>query len=171
MPYVADLNKANEMTGTLVGDGQCVTLAHATVTIPATVKRSTSGLSVSEMDRDTSSMMGINTMLSNSMRPSVLCIVLMVSTAAAPAHCPSFIDEAGSKRVMNNVSVFDGPPDQKADLIGDGLDSHGMWRWEADDIDPYLVCRYKDTARTVTFHAVGARYCYGGWKPTRAYCR
>jgi hypothetical protein len=34
MPYVADLEKAKGMIGTLVGDGQCVTFVHAAVATP-----------------------------------------------------------------------------------------------------------------------------------------
>ena len=36
MTYVADLSKANGMMGKLIGNGQCVTFVHATVTIPTT---------------------------------------------------------------------------------------------------------------------------------------
>ena len=59
-----------------------------------------------------------NAMWSNSLRFSMLCLVLLVSTAAAPASCPRSINEAGSKHVLDNPSVFDGPPEHEADLIG-----------------------------------------------------
>ena len=72
---------------------------------------------------------------------------------------------------MNNVSIFDGPPEQRADLIGEGMDAHGMWRWDATHIDPYLVCRYEDTKKTVTFHAFGVKYGAAGLNPRRACCR
>ena len=104
------------------------------------------------------------------MKSAIFCLVLLVSTAAAPVSCPRSIDEAGRKHVLdNNLSVFDGPPEQGADLIGGSGGPHRMWEWEASDL--YLVCRYKDTVRTVTFHAVGAKHCYGDSKPIRAFCK
>lgn len=115
--------------------------------------------------------MAINIMWSNNMKSSILCLILLVSTAAAPVSCPQSIDEAGRNHALNNVSVFNGPPEQKADLIGLGMNSHGIWRWNVRNIDPYLVCRYRDTARTVAFHAVGAKYCFSGINPERDYCR
>jgi len=46
-----------------------------------------------------------------------------------------------------------------------------MGVWDTSYIDPYLVCRYRNTTETVTFHVLGTKYCTFGQKPTRAYCR
>lgn len=45
-------------------------------------------------------------------------------------------------------------------------------RWSLDGIDdPYLVCKYRGTDRTITLRSKGASVCEAGKKPFRAYCR
>lgn len=70
--------------------------------------------------------MQINTMRSNCMKPSILRPVLLVSAAAAPVSCPRSIDEAGSNHVLNNVSVFDGPPRKAFLHYGKGRHPAGL---------------------------------------------
>ncbi len=118
-------------------------------------------------------MMGTRMICSNSTEHLLLFVVLMICMAAAPATCPRPIDDAGSKdagsrHVLNNVLIFDGHPEQLTDLIPENSD--GMDHWQAKHIDPYLVCRYKDTSRTVAFRIVGVNSC-AGLKPTRTYFR
>ena len=126
-------------------------------------------LSVSTMDRERKLMMETNTMLLSRIRCLFLCISVLLCSAAAPLTCPGFVKDFSGEHALDNVSVFDGPPEQRADLIPDAY--KGTAVWDARHIDPYLVCRYQGTGRTVAFHAVGARFCAGRHKPIRAYCR
>ena len=103
------------------------------------------------------------------MKYPVVCASLLICTAAAPATCPAFITDAIGKHGLERVSVFDGPPEQLADLIP--MEAHGMDVWDTSSIDPYLVCEYRKTAKTMAFHVVGTKYCAFGLKPTRAYCK
>lgn len=95
--------------------------------------------------------------------------LLACSAAAAPANCPAFVQSGAVKDALNNASLYDGPPQQMADLIPD--ESGAMDKWDLDSVDPYLVCKYVGTARVVTFHARGAKICEAGGKPFQAFCR
>ena len=95
----------------------------------------------------------------------------MLCIAAAPATCPHSIEDAGSSHILNNVWVFDGPPERNVSQIGDGMDRRGVWHWSTRYIDPYLVCDYGGTRKTLTFHAAGAKSCASGIRPDRGYCR
>ncbi len=68
-----------------------------------------------------------------------------------------------------NVSLYDGPPDQMADLIP--VAAGETDRWNLDGADPYLVCRFDGTTTVVTLHAGGAKRCEAGGKPFQAYCK
>ncbi|WP_420819317.1 STY0301 family protein [Paraburkholderia flava] len=43
-------------------------------------------------------------------------------------------------------------------------------RWDLKGIDPYLVCRFEHTSKTVTLHAASSKSCVAGHKPFAAYC-
>ena len=78
------------------------------------------------------------------------------------------MDAMGS-HILNNVSVYDGPPDRMVDL--EPSTSGEVDKWDLDGVDPYLVCEFKGTSKVVTFHATGAKTCEAGLKPLHAYCR
>lgn len=75
--------------------------------------------------------------------------VLLVAAAAAPAQsfkCPAM----QGKNPLASVSIFDGPPAEKADLVPDLTKGSGDHLYSSWDIGylfginrtPYLVCRY-----------------------------
>ncbi len=98
-----------------------------------------------------------------------LCILAIGCAQAAPVACPARISDAGVKHVLFTASLFDGPPERMVDLMPDDVGTMG--RWLLDDIDPYLVCRYKGTQKTVTYHVKATRVCEGSKKPFRVYCK
>ena len=84
-------------------------------------------------------------------------------------ECPLSLPGSAEHR-LTNASLFDGPPSQMADLVPD-RDGKAD-RWVLDGIgDPYLVCRFAGTDKTVVLHATGAKVCSAGDKPFRAGCR
>ena len=105
----------------------------------------------------------------NSLLWPLLCLGAVACAGAAPATCPSSLSDGGTRHALDNASLYDGPPDQMADLVP--VSAGDMDRWNLDGVDPYLVCKYSGTTKVVTFHAVGAKLCEGGGKPLRAYCR
>ena len=102
---------------------------------------------------------------------SLLCLAALASkgAAAAPATCPSSVSDAGSRHRLVNASLYDGPPNEMADLIP--VTAGDVDRWNLDSVDPYLVCKFDGTTKVVTFHAVGAKVCEAGKTPFQAYCR
>ncbi len=99
---------------------------------------------------------------------SVMALIAC-SAAAAPVNCPAFIQAGAVKDELSNASLYDGPPDEMADLIPD--ESGAMDIWNLDSVDPYLVCKYIGAAKIVTFHATGTKICEAGGKPFQAFCR
>jgi hypothetical protein len=95
-------------------------------------------------------------------------LALMFGAAAGPMECPPALPRA-SGHPLANASLFDGPPAQMADLVPDRAGDTD--RWDLDGIDPYLVCRFARTDKTVVLHAVGAGACRAGGKPFRAGCQ
>jgi hypothetical protein len=76
-----------------------------------------------------------------------VALVLIASIAhAQEAKCPSY----QGKRPLSSVVVFDGPPEERADLIPDfakGNSDHVYASWEVSYIfdagrNLFLVCRY-----------------------------
>jgi hypothetical protein len=75
---------------------------------------------------------------------------------------------------MNYVSLFMGPPEEKADLMPDTLDA---WVWTLKDYQDYvkehntslfLVCRYKGIDKTVTIKVPAAAKMLGPlWQERR----
>ncbi|HEA3131796.1 TPA: hypothetical protein RVR73_003124 [Aeromonas hydrophila] len=53
---------------------------------------------------------------------------------------------------LENLSLFDGDPDERAQLKPDNGDSHTIHYWSLDRHNPrpfYLVCHYQETAITL----------------------
>ncbi|WP_421164343.1 STY0301 family protein [Aeromonas dhakensis] len=53
---------------------------------------------------------------------------------------------------LENLSLFDGDPDERAQLKPDNGDSHAIHYWSLDRHNPrsfYLVCHYRETAITL----------------------
>lgn len=53
---------------------------------------------------------------------------------------------------LENLSLFDGDPDERAQLKPDNGDSHAIHYWSLDRHNPrpfYLVCHYQETAITL----------------------
>jgi hypothetical protein len=103
-----------------------------------------------------------------------LCLLLTAflfgsAASAAPLTCPSVLQAGTNTYSLDNASLFDGPPDQMADLVPDPAGA--MDRWNLDAVDPYLVCRFFGTNQTIIFHALGAKDCEAGGKPFQAFCQ
>jgi len=88
---------------------------------------------------------------------SVALVLSPIGTAhAQEAKCPSY----HGKHPLTSVVVFDGPPEQRADLMPDvskGSGDHAYASWDVSYIfdsgrNLFLVCRYADAgnANTVT---------------------
>lgn len=97
--------------------------------------------------------------------------VALSCVAAAPGNvrCPPAITDSLGPHPLVEASVFDGLPDQMADLVP--VPAGPVDRWVLDDVDPYLLCRYRGTTRTAAVHAPGARLCAAGGDPFQASCR
>jgi hypothetical protein len=74
------------------------------------------------------------------------------NTAYAEANaleCPDKITDQGHQRVLERASVFEGPPEELADLIP-VAERWDLEPYQGTDRSLYLVCRYKQTNTTVT---------------------
>ncbi|MFQ2359085.1 STY0301 family protein [Aeromonas dhakensis] len=64
---------------------------------------------------------------------------------------------------LENLSLFDGDPDERAQLKPDNGDSHAIHYWSLDRHNPrpfYLVCHYRETAITLQQAlSAGIGYC------------
>ncbi|WGS50056.1 hypothetical protein LFL96_00650 [Paraburkholderia sp. D15] len=98
-----------------------------------------------------------------------LCLGAMSVSATARVVCPASVVDVGTRHALINASLFDGPPEQEADLVPEPAGR--VDRWNLDGVDPYLVCKYKNTAKTITLHAPTQKVCEAGNKPFQAYCR
>jgi hypothetical protein len=82
---------------------------------------------------------------SNSLLP-ILAVVFACTTFAAEIKCPSY----RSKHPLFSVVLFDGPPEEKADLMPDrstGSGDHANSSWDVGYIfgsgrNLFLMCRY-----------------------------
>ncbi|MEX3853341.1 STY0301 family protein [Paraburkholderia sp. BR10923] len=111
-------------------------------------------------------------MLSNKALFLAVCLVATSAACASPTRirfkCPSVLSAGGQHHVLDNASLFDGPPEEEADLIPEpGKTSD---QWDLTGVDPYLVCRYHGTNSTFVIHAVGARTCEATSKPFAVHC-
>lgn len=100
---------------------------------------------------------------------AVVCTVVASTAVAQVTSCPASVVDGRGRHVLNNVSLYDGPPAQMASLAPDTSGNED--RWSTDGVDPYLVCQYKGTAKTVTLHAKAASLCVARSKPFTAYCK
>lgn len=98
-----------------------------------------------------------------------LCLGSVSASAATRLACPVTLVDAGTRHTLINASLYDGPPEQEADLVPEPTGR--VDRWDLDGVDPYLVCKYKDTTKTITLHAKTQKVCEAGKRPFRAYCR
>jgi hypothetical protein len=114
-------------------------------------------------------MMEISSMWCDKALGLVLFAAALSTANAAPVRCPASLTDAGVRHVLANASLYDGPPEQMADLIP--VPSGHVDRWSLDGQDPYLVCKYDGTAKTATLHPKTAKVCEAGGKPFKAYCR
>jgi hypothetical protein len=99
----------------------------------------------------------------------LFCALASGAAVAAPVACPAYLLDSGVRHVLSNAALYDGPPDHMVGLAP--VPSGRVDRWDTDKIDPYLVCEYKGTARTVTLHAKNVSMCSAGMKPFRAHCK
>jgi hypothetical protein len=95
-----------------------------------------------------------------------LCVIPVACAAKIP--CPASVSDGGVVHALNNATLFDGPPDQMASLVPDS--SGPVDRWDLKGIDPYLVCQFENTSKTVTLHAAASKRCVAGHKPFAAWC-
>lgn len=89
----------------------------------------------------------------------LVALVLGQAARSAEIKCPAY----QGKHPLANVAVFDGPPEEKADLVPDSSNSSGgrtASSWNVDYIFQagrklYVVCRYSglDEAKSLTIKA------------------
>ncbi len=91
------------------------------------------------------------------------------AVATQKMACPASVWNSDGKHILYNASVYDGPPDQMASL--EPVQEGNVDRWDVAGSDPYLLCQYKGTERTVTLHAKGVTTCMAGRNPFQAYCK
>jgi hypothetical protein len=67
--------------------------------------------------------------------------------------------------------VFASPPQDLAELIGVDTKYGAVWNLAKND-DPYIICGYKGTKKTITVHAPGTLVCkvIVSPPPRSAYC-
>lgn len=121
----------------------------------------------SSKDMEPKPTMGISVMWSIRSAPSMM-LILMSCMGTAPAWCPQQIVDQGKTHILHGASIFDTPPSNMADLVP--VTAEDRDTWDLDRIDPYLVCHYSKTARTVTLHMVGAKNCTMMGHPFRGSC-
>lgn len=75
---------------------------------------------------------------------------------AEKTTCPEVLKDSGKIYRMNRVSVFEGEPEKRVDLMPD-TDDNMVWTLKpsqenvkAQHTAMYLVCRYKGTDKTTT---------------------
>ncbi|WP_375791795.1 STY0301 family protein [Paraburkholderia atlantica] len=111
-------------------------------------------------------------MLSNKKLFLAVCLVATSAVCASPTQvqfeCSSVLSAGGQRHVLDNASLFDGPPQQEADLFP--VSGKTSDQWDLTGVDPYLVCRYHGTKSTLVIHAVGARTCEATRKPIAVHC-
>lgn len=115
--------------------------------------------------------MEANIMSLNKTLAGVVCSTFGFIACASTSHrfeCPSALSDGRQSYVLDNASLFDGPPEQLADLIP--VQGKTADRWDLTGVDPYLVCRYKGTDKVVTMHVKDARACEATSHPFAAYC-
>jgi hypothetical protein len=101
---------------------------------------------------------------------SVAFCLVGFSACAGTTHrfeCPSTLSDGHQIHALNNASLFDGPPEQMADLTPA---SGKADRWDLTGIDPYLVCRYRGLDKVVTLGAKGSKAYEATSTPFAAYC-
>lgn len=110
---------------------------------------------------------------------ALLAALLCGSTLAAGVQCPATLQDGGKPHALTNASLFEGPPEQLADLMPD---SDNAIRWALPDYQQsarargtalYLVCRYAKTRQTTTLQVPpDAKSCAvtGGRRKTVAGC-
>jgi hypothetical protein len=102
----------------------------------------------------------------------LLLTVAGSASALAEVRCPALLEGHAYLR----ASVFDGPPEEQADLVPDDRRG-GVDRWQVGSVfetgrEPYLVCRYQDTDRAMTFRLQRpVSVCLAPVLPRTAFCR
>jgi hypothetical protein len=110
-------------------------------------------------------------MLCNKIPFAIVMVALTASACAETPHrfeCPATLTDGQQSHALNNASLFDGPPEQLADLVP--VSGKTADKWNLTGVDPYLVCRYQGTDKVTTFHAKGAKDCEATTNPFKAYC-
>jgi len=91
--------------------------------------------------------------MTNIVRGFVFLFVLIIAAPALadePLTCPAHDADRGKKHDLDHVSIFDGDPDDQADLAPD----EGKWNltdYRRDDRELFLVCYYKKGGGPKTF--------------------
>ena len=81
-------------------------------------------------------------MWSSSLTAALVCLVIAPGALAATS-CPSYL----GVHTLTDVDLFDGPPSEKASLIGDD-DGWDLTPYKGSADRYYLVCRFSGTSET-----------------------
>ncbi|WP_184416370.1 STY0301 family protein [Rhodanobacter sp. MP7CTX1] len=116
-------------------------------------------------------MMELSTMSLSRTLSTIFALSLSASSWAAVQHryvCPAFVSDGKARRALENVTVYDGAPEERASLIP--MTTNNVDTWDMHETDAYLSCEYKGTDKVVTIHALGASYCRAAGYPLVASC-
>jgi len=117
-------------------------------------------------------MMDLNIMSSSKYLVAILSLSAPIAIYAREHHryeCPSSLIEGKTKRALDHVNVYDGPPENLASLIPVPAGKADMWDG-LQYVDAYLVCEYKGTDKIIAIHALGATVCKVTDHPSAAFC-
>ncbi|ALB63790.1 hypothetical protein BN137_4146 [Cronobacter condimenti 1330] len=91
-------------------------------------------------------------------KPLLLYTALLSLSAIVSAEkitCPNVLQDAALSHRLNDVSLFQGPPEKQGELMPDN-DKHIVWTLKTYQdygkkmhLPLWLVCRYDNTVRTV----------------------
>jgi len=85
----------------------------------------------------------------------IACACFSHTVYAEKTVCPVTIIDKGKVHIMNSASLFDGPPEERAELLPD-TDEESVWTLEGYQQYPqergtsyFLVCLYDATTKTI----------------------
>ncbi len=74
-----------------------------------------------------------------------LAVAVVACAGAAPATCPASISDGGVSRQLIDASLFDGPPEEMADLIP--IPMGAIDKWNLDSVDPFSCAGSRERRR------------------------
>lgn len=121
-------------------------------------------------------MMGISSML---LSKSICVVVPLIGVLCAGGvsadqkeqefQCPAAVKIGVNSYQFGGVSVFDGPPENIVSLVPETTAARRFWKFDPR-MDPYVICRYKNTESKLVYHLPGYSRCDLSEEPYQAKC-